>query len=249
MDPSPEAAKQKIRQRYDQAAGIELTGNGRYENPTSAKLYFRSRKLQTALRLGSFQPGDRLLEIGCAVGHFTFPLAQLGYRIIGLDFSENCVAAARQRIPPKDAAGIRFIQGDAEDLGLFDDGSFDGVLSLSTLRYVPHLSKALKEIHRVLRPGGRAVLDFPNRWCPWFYLKPWLGSERHPYDHWFMAKDLQKELKKTGLQPYAIQRMLFTPTVAPDKLLWIFKGVDWCGERIPGIKNLAGIIMVGAQKQ
>jgi len=139
-----------------------------------------------------------------------------------------------------------FVSGDAEDLGQFPEGRFDGVVSFSTLRYVPDLPKALREIRRVLKAGGAAVLDFPNRWCPWFYLKPWLGSERHPYDHWFSAPEVRRLLEEAGFCDIRLRHLLFTPTVAPDPLVGLFAGFDRIGERLPLVRRLAGIIMAAA---
>lgn len=132
--------------------------------------------------------------------------------------------------------------------GRFPDGRFDGGLSLSTLRYVADLPKALREIHRVLRPGRTAVLDFPNRWCPWLYLKSWLGSERHPRDHWSSASTVRRLIGAAGFRDIRIRHLLFTPTVIPDRLIPLCVGLDWVGERTPVLRRFAGIIMAAATK-
>jgi len=240
--------KALVQERYDRWASAELDGTGFFEPLTRAKQYFRARKLATALSLGAFPANGKLLEIGCSVGQFTFPLAKLGYHICGMDLSTKSVEVAKQRATAHGVTGATFVAGEAERLSLFAHGIFDGVVSFSTLRYVGHLPRALSEIHRVLKPGGRAVIDFPNRWCPWFYLKPWLGSERHPHDHWFTAAEVKKLLSHAGFREVRVRYLLFTPTVTPDRLLALFQGIDAIGERLPLVRNAAGIIMVSAVK-
>lgn len=238
----------RVRTRYDGMAATELEGAGLFESLTPAKRYFRKRKLETTLSLGGFPAQGRLLEIGCSVGQFTFPLAELGYQVCGMDLSPNSIEVAKQRAKAHGISGATFITGEAEVLNLFADGTFDGVVSFSTLRYVGNLPKALSEVARVLKPGGRAVIDFPNRWCPWFYMKPWLGSERHPHDHWFTSTDVNTLLLRAGFRDVRVRYLLFTPTVTPARALRFFQGVDWLGERLPLFRRLAGILMVSAQK-
>lgn len=155
---------------------------------------------------------------------------------------------ATQRAQAQELTGLTFVVGDAELLSRFPTDGFDGIVSFSTLRYVNNLSNALVEVYRVLKPGARAVIDFPNRWCPWFYLKPWLGSEPHPHDHWFSEGALRKLFAQAGFRDVQVRHLLFTPTVAPDRALRVFQGMDWIGERLPLVRRLAGIIMVGARK-
>jgi ubiquinone/menaquinone biosynthesis C-methylase UbiE len=243
-----DAARGELQARYDRMAAAELDGGGTFESLNRAKAYFRARKLQAALALGSFPAGGQLLEIGCSVGQFSFPLARLGYRVHGVDVSPSSVELATRRAATEGLIDAVFSVGEAEDVREFPGDRFDGVVSFSTLRYVTDVPRALAEIRRVLKPGGSAVVDFPNRWCPWFYLKPWLGSERHPHDHWFTASAVRRMVAEAGFRDVRVRHLLFTPTVAPDRLLRVFQGVDWFGERLPLVRRLAGIIMVAARK-
>jgi len=239
-------AKSEIRDRYDRLAAGRL--NKPSQEDTTARKYFWSRKLVEALRLGSFPEGCHLLEIGCNIGAFTFSLAHRGYRVHGMDLSPGAIAVAQQRATELLLTNISFSVGDVEEMKLFPDSYFDGVVSFSTLRYVPNLPCALSEIHRVLKPGGCAVVDFPNRLCPWFYVKQWLGSEQHPYDHWFTRGSLKRQFEQSGFSELRMKEILFTPTVAPDRLLKLFQFADTICERLPLFKHLGGIIIVAGHK-
>lgn len=240
--------KAEIRERYDRFAAPELEERGTYEELNAAKVYFRRRKLETALALGDFPPGGRVLEVGSSVGQYSFQLAKRGFDVTAADLSANAVAVGQRRAAAQNVRNVSFVVADAEQLSPLADNTFDGVVSFSTLRYVPNLHAALAEIRRVLKPGGTAVLDFPNRYCPWFYVKQWLGSERHPHDHQFSAGTLRRLVASSGLQVTAIRHLLFTPTLAPAGVLPLFKAVDAIGERLPLVDRLAAIVMVAARK-
>ncbi len=95
-------------------------------------------------------PIGRLLEVGCGNGAFAARCqGELGCQVVALDLSEAMVEAAR-------ALGVAAIVGNVEALP-FAAESFDAVVAAWMLYHVPDLDRALSEIHRVLRPGGRLV--------------------------------------------------------------------------------------------
>ena len=85
---------------------------------------------------------------------------------------------------------ITYLQGDFERMECLDDDSHDGLVSFSCIRYVPDPLAALRQARRVVKPGSRVVVDFPNRFCPWFkYLKTRLGVNVHFGDRHFSANE------------------------------------------------------------
>jgi ubiquinone/menaquinone biosynthesis C-methylase UbiE len=101
--------------------------------------------------------GDRLLDVACGSGLVTFrAAARIGAegQVIGTDISDQMVATARESASRQALTNVRFERMDAEDLQ-FEDASFDIVLCALGLMYVPDPEKALREFHRVLRPGGK----------------------------------------------------------------------------------------------
>jgi SAM-dependent methyltransferase len=95
------------------------------------------------------EPG-RVLEVGCGEGELAQRLAEeLGVQLVALDQSERMVELARGR-------GVDARVGDVQELP-FDAGSFDAAVAAWMLYHVPDLDRALGELGRVLRPGGRLV--------------------------------------------------------------------------------------------
>ena len=92
----------------------------------------------------------RVLEVGCGPGEAAERIArELGAEVVAIDQSERMVELARER-------GVDARVGDVQELEL-GDGSFDCVLAAWMLYHVPDVDRALSEIARVLRPGGRLV--------------------------------------------------------------------------------------------
>ena len=219
------------------------------EGARPALAYFRRRKLETALRLGRFRPGSAILDVGCATGDYTFLLARMGFRMTGADLSPKSTETAKTKADRLGIRDIRFVTSDAERLAEFPDQAFDGAVSFSALRYVPNLEQALAAIHRVLKPGAAAVLDFPNRYCPWFtLLKNRLGVETHFHDHQYSRSEISRMFTRVGFASVETRVILFTSYLTPAPLLPAFQLVDVIAERIPGLNQTAAIIMAKGVK-
>jgi len=110
--------------------------------------------------------GLQVLEIGCGRGGFAawldrLPDAQRPASILAADFSETAVEKAAAFGARAGLQRVRFVREDLMGLTLAD-GSVDVAFSFETLEHVPYPRRALAELHRVLRPGGRLCLTFPN---------------------------------------------------------------------------------------
>lgn len=109
------------------------------------------------LQVGIAKPlsADRdVLELGCGTGLILKEIAPIARRAVGIDISPGMLEKARGR-------GLEVVEGSATDLP-FEDGSFDTVYSFKVLAHVEDIQKAMREVARVLRPGGRAALEFYN---------------------------------------------------------------------------------------
>jgi len=94
--------------------------------------------------------GDRLLDLGCGAGALIELVSATGAEVVGVDYSERALAAARRAL-----ARFVLVRGDAAALP-FSDGRFDRIAALGVLGYlsIDDLSRALAECARVLKPGG-----------------------------------------------------------------------------------------------
>ena len=97
------------------------------------------------------QPGERILDLGCGDGQLTERLAAAGPVVRGVDASAHMVAAARAR-------GVAADEASAEALP-YADGEFDAVFSNAVLHWVRDQDAMMREVRRVLMPGGRFVAE------------------------------------------------------------------------------------------
>ena len=99
----------------------------------------------------------RVLDVGCGEGRLPRDLVAGGYDVIGLDGSPTLIGLAREADP-----GGRYVEGDAASLP-FEDGVFDLVTAFMSIQDIDDPDAALREIHRVLGPGGllRAAVVHP----------------------------------------------------------------------------------------
>jgi len=113
------------------------------------------------IQFAAVQPGDAALDLCCGTGDVAFALAEAGARVTGMDFSAPMLAVAEARkVKVSDAAGPVFLQGDALRTP-FPDAHFDVVTISYGLRNLASVDEGLREMWRVLKPGGRLlVLDF-----------------------------------------------------------------------------------------
>lgn len=160
----------------------------------------------TVIETLNLRTGERVLELGCGGGFYAFEAAQVvgptGH-ISAIDISADQIAAARER-----CAAFGWVQCQIANLLELphQGGEFDAVYSVQVLEYAGDLGKAFREIHRVLRDGGRFV-NLSTNWssCAWHsenrermrrVLDGWSAHEAHRD----LPTILAGELRKAGLQ-------------------------------------------------
>ena len=122
------------------------------------------RLVKRHLHLSRDVNDKRILEIGCGRGGFAAWLASQAERpaqIVAADFSSAAVQKGRTHAERLGLSSIKWEIGDIQDISHSDD-SFDTVISCETIEHVRHPAKAVRELARVLKPGGRLFLTAPN---------------------------------------------------------------------------------------
>ncbi len=133
------------------------------------------------LALASPAAGERVLDIASGTGLVSFAAARAvgpSGQVLGVDLSERMIDAADHRSTHPGLSNCSFLRMDAERLAL-PDATFDVVLCALGLMYIPDPERALREMRRVLRPGGRlalAVWGEPAN-CGWSAVFPIVNAE------------------------------------------------------------------------
>ena len=129
---------------------------------------YRFEKLDYLPRVVDFTAykGRRMLEVGCGVGTDLVRFAKHGAAVTGVDLAQVSIDLAKQNFALNGVTGdLRTMNG--EDMQI-DDESFDVVYAHGVLQYTDDPQRMIREIHRVLRPGGEAILMVYNRYS-WLY--------------------------------------------------------------------------------
>lgn len=110
-----------------------------------------------ALRLASLRPGDRFLDVAAGTGGLSLPAARLGAKVMATDWSAGMIERFRARVREE---GLPDAEGQVMDCHALDfaDGTFDVTGSQFGVMLVPDQPRALREMVRVTRPGGRVLL-------------------------------------------------------------------------------------------
>jgi ubiquinone/menaquinone biosynthesis C-methylase UbiE len=153
--------------------------------------------------------GERLLDLGCGGGRHAFEAAKRGAKVIALDAGSDEVSKVRDTLGAmveageiSDPTGTGAIRGDALHLP-FPDGAFDRVIAAEVLEHIPDDSDAMRELVRVLRPGGLMAITVP-RFGP--EVVNWALSEEYhnvPGGHVriYRRSELVRRLERVGMLP------------------------------------------------
>ena len=121
--------------------------------------YHQNVIFPAALRLLSPKKGEKILDVACGQGAWCRELSNLGCVVTGIDAAQELIALAEKRGPNKSTErSPRFMTMDASNLSGFADQSFDAVTCILALQNFDPIQPAIKEMARVLRPGGKVFL-------------------------------------------------------------------------------------------
>ena len=109
------------------------------------------------------QKGETILDAGCGTGIFTTDFLEKGPKIVGMDISPKMLEVASHKAKEFDFLPVK---GNILDLPFLDD-YFDKVISNTAIEFIGDGEKAVRELFRVLKPGGTLVIATLNRLSPW----------------------------------------------------------------------------------
>jgi SAM-dependent methyltransferase len=157
--------------------------------------WFASRTRALLAMMDPILPGRelKLLDIGCGAGNMIHHLRRYG-QVKGVEIDPRPVAVARQR-------GYEVEQGDATQGLAYDDASFDAVSALDVIEHNQDDMRILHEMHRVLRPGGYAIITVPALMWLWGH-----NDDINAHVRRYTAGELRRKLQAAG---FRVRRMTY----------------------------------------
>ena len=153
--------------------------------------YFGEGVRQAAIARAYLRPEMTVADVGAGTGFIAAGLAPLVHKVYVLDGSPAMLDVARQNLAS--FSNIEFKVGDSQALPL-PDGSVDAAFSNMYLHHCPDPLAAIREMVRILKPGGRLVItdmdSHPYEWLKEEMADEWMGFERDQVRAWFQTADL-----------------------------------------------------------
>ena len=190
--PSTERISNLYQEEYYQLKKSKnVLGYRSYEKQKDILLPYFNKRLRQIDKLRDEKKG-KLLDIGCAEGFFLEIAKKDGWEVFGIDISEYAIKALKKK-------GIKGHLGNLKN-AKFRNNTFDAVTIFQTIEHDSNPVSLLKEIHRILKPGGMILLTTPGQKGLLINLlgKKWHGWQVEGHLLWFNKKNLELGLKKAG---------------------------------------------------
>ncbi len=152
--------KDLVLERFDSRAADYSTW---YDGETFSAHAFRRRR-ELTLHLINQEPPGKVLDIGCGPGVLVRELTGIGHEVWGVDIAPEMIKQCQIQFDGETKA--HFSTGRVEELH-FADMTFDAITALGLVEYLDDDETALREMSRVLKPGGLVIITCPHYWAPW----------------------------------------------------------------------------------
>ena len=203
----------------------------------------RVKMLSTHLK-----PGMTILELGCGAGYFTQELARSGADIIAIDVSPELLEIAKAKCS---TTNVRYQIQNAYAL-TYADAIFDSVVGSSILHHL-EIEEALREVYRVLKPGGTVYFTEPNMLNPQIAIQkniPWVKRRfgDSPDETAFFRWSLRRLLEQTGYRDVQVDPFDFLHPKITAPLVDRLETLGRLLEKVPVISEFAGSLYIRAVK-
>ena len=215
-----------------------------WESPAGKLRWARRVKMLS----GHLGVGMTVLELGCGTGYFTRELARSGADIVAIDVSPELLEVARAICS---ARNVHYEIQNAYEMS-YPDAVFDSVVGSSVLHHL-EIEAALREIYRVLKPGGTIYFTEPNMLNPQIAIQknvPWVKRKLgdSPDETAFFRWPLRRLLEVTGYRDVRIDPFDFLHPKTPVPLVNRLNSVGRFLENLPVISEFAGSLYIRAIK-
>jgi ubiquinone/menaquinone biosynthesis C-methylase UbiE len=199
---TPEEAKQRAATTYNAAADV-------YDDPVNS--FWKRFGSRTVARL-QLPPGANVLDVCCGSGASAIPAAAAvgdNGSVIGVDLAENLLQLARAKAAARDLRNIKFRHDDILSLDLTSE-SFDAVICVFGIFFIPDMPTAMRELWRFVKPGGNLAI---TTWGPRFFepattafwnsiraVRPDLHKSFNPWDRISQPEALRSLFESAGVK-------------------------------------------------
>ena len=199
------------------------------KNPILRKL--EVMRLKKMIKLSNIKPGQKLLDLGCGEGYF-ISLLPNNIEIVGLDISKIALKRAKKILKSKNNITLQF--GNALSTGL-SDKSFDIITCSEVLEHVPEPKKIIKEIFRLLKDDGTAVISVPDenriklimRIIKFFRIDAFLHSARKQEDYdWHLHEADKKFIFEITKNYFTTQNIFRVPPLIGHRFVASLKKIS-----------------------
>lgn len=180
-----------------------------YETPLGGAAHRLEKEL--VFSLADVKKGEMALDAGCGTGNYSIELSKKGAITTGVDNSPEMLSAATLKAK-KEGVAVKFIQADTLAMSALPEGCFDLVISIGMLCFIKEREKALVEMRRVLKPGGRLVAGVLNKRSPWAGLRRLKGLFRETIYNkadFISPAQFDESLKKAGFKVIKLKTCVF----------------------------------------
>ena len=208
------------------------------------------KKMAKIIELLNVKSGDKILEVGTGAGDHGQLLLEMTaerkcpIRYTGIDLSQKMVERTIQRL--KGHEHVAVLMDNAEKMR-FPDNTFDGVFCAATLHHLEHPEQGVKEMLRVLKPGGGFVLMEPHLWFPKnLFQTVFIKEERN--NKYIRRKYYNEWIKKFAIPDAKIENFIYTIPF-PKFLFKFYDFIDDKMQKVPLLKHFSIQLVLSGSKE